>query len=171
MLRSDYSPSEKFYQEIQEVVLFLKDLADEEFTPLSAETTNHDVLAKTLAVQDLADFIVNRLEQIESEGADMVDSPLYHELTDRIAKECAGLNIPIPQEVKDKIRWLNMVSVGAAKLNGFAYGNLIIPTIDIKRLTPERIKELYNNTKTNHLISLVNPNLIREDEIYQIIDA
>lgn len=169
-MKSDYGPSEQFYREMQEVVMFLKDLADQEFDQLSAKTPNHEILAKTLAMGGLADFIVDKLEQIESGDGDMIDSAAYHELANKILSECERLAIPIPRQIKDKIRWLNLVSVGAAKLKGFAYGNVLIPTIDVERLTPERIKALLDNNETNHLLGLINPNLMSEAEIDKIID-
>ena len=114
--------------------------ANKYFSQISPDLSNGDLLIKTVDGEGASSFIVQRLENVESEDDSFWnDNTLLKWFEDQ-----ADLgSFTIPKDPVEKLRWQALVCIAASKKEGFSYGNVVFPPDYL----PEESEEFWDYIK------------------------
>jgi len=99
-------------------------MADECFSSMSPDKTNVDLLRETLRILGLTGEVTKRLKREEDE----CNWPLHDDdIKEFISDECRAHGIPLPKSEDELKRWFCLIYMEASVLEGFSYGNLVLP--------------------------------------------
>ena len=131
----------------------LKLQGDRRFWRINLEIHNGRLLEMALRF-DNPKFIVSRLKEIESrdDWQFWEDAPLMN-LFERHAQTARA-----PMDPVDRVRWAALVCIAAAKIEGFAYGNVVTEPDYLPEDSPEftEYEQIYGPAFLNNIREMRN---------------
>lgn len=149
----------------QQVLDELQSYATDEFERISKTTSNIELFRAVLSIEGLTDAVVEHLRELERKGSS-APGPIL----EFVIRQCIQRGIPLPKIRRSLIRWANLIALASAQTEDFSYGNVLVPSIDVVRLTPDRVKVIEEGDES-YLLDAMNPELLPHEEIDRILEG